>query len=45
MNIMTGYIAASEGEVLINGIDINEKPEEAKKLIGYLPEQPPLYGE
>lgn len=43
MNIMTGYIAASEGEVKINGIDIVKDAEEAKKHIGYLPEIPPLY--
>lgn len=45
MNIMTGYIGATEGEVLINGHDILREPEEAKKCIGYLPEQPPLYME
>ena len=43
MNIMTGYIGATEGEVLINGHSISEEPEEAKKCIGYLPELPPLY--
>lgn len=43
MNIMTGYIAASEGEVKINGLDIIKDAEEAKKHIGYLPEIPPLY--
>ena len=43
MNIMTGYLSATEGEVLINGHNIFEEPEEAKKCIGYLPEQPPLY--
>lgn len=43
MNIMTGYIGATEGEVLINGRDILKEPEEAKKSIGYLPEIPPLY--
>ena len=43
MNIMTGYMAATEGEVIINGHDIFEEPEEAKKCIGYLPEIPPLY--
>lgn len=43
MNIMTGYIASTEGEVLIDGHNILEEPEEAKKCIGYLPEQPPLY--
>ncbi|MEA4815878.1 MAG: ABC transporter ATP-binding protein [Lachnospiraceae bacterium] len=43
MNIITGCLAATEGQVLIDGHDIFEEPEEAKKLIGYLPEQPPLY--
>lgn len=43
MNIMTGYLAATEGDVIINGHDIFEEPEEAKKCIGYLPELPPLY--
>lgn len=43
MNIMTGYLSATEGEILINGHSIFEEPEEAKKCIGYLPELPPLY--
>lgn len=43
MNIMTGYIAATEGSVLINGHDILKDAEAAKKNIGYLPEIPPLY--
>lgn len=43
MNIMTGYLGATEGEVIINGHDILKEPEEAKKCIGYLPEMPPLY--
>ena len=43
MNIMTGYLGATEGEVLINGHNILKDPEEAKKCIGYLPEIPPLY--
>lgn len=43
MNIMTGYIAATEGQVKINGFDIVKDAEEAKKHIGYLPEIPPLY--
>lgn len=45
MNIMTGYLAATEGTVKINGYDILKQPEEAKKCIGYLPELPPLYQE
>lgn len=43
MNIMTGYLAATEGTVKINGFDVLKQPEEAKKSIGYLPEMPPLY--
>lgn len=43
MNIMTGYIGATSGEVIINGHNILEGPEKAKKCIGYLPEIPPLY--
>lgn len=43
MNILTGYISATDGEVLINGIDILDDPTAAKKEIGYLPELPPLY--
>ena len=43
MNMITGYIAATEGTVTINGHDIYEEPQEAKKSIGYLPELPPLY--
>ena len=43
MNIMTGYLGATNGSVLIDGHDILKEPEEAKKQIGYLPELPPLY--
>lgn len=43
MNIVTGCLAATDGEVLIDGHDIFEEPQEAKKHIGYLPEIPPLY--
>lgn len=43
MNIMTGCLSATEGCVRINGHDIFEEPEQAKRAIGYLPEQPPLY--
>ena len=43
MNMITGYIASTEGTVKIDGHDILEEPEEAKKCIGYLPEQPPVY--
>lgn len=43
MNIMTGYLGATQGQVFINGHDILSEPYKAKKDIGYLPEQPPLY--
>lgn len=43
MNIITGYLGATAGEVKINGHDIFKEPEEAKRCIGYLPEIPPLY--
>ncbi len=43
MNIMTGYLSATSGEVKIDGYDILTEPMKAKKLIGYLPEIPPLY--
>lgn len=43
MNIITGYLAATSGEVKLNGYDILKQPEEAKKCVGYLPELPPLY--
>ena len=43
MNILTGCLSSTSGEVKVGGIDILENPDEAKKLIGFLPEQPPLY--
>ncbi len=43
MNIMTGCLSPTDGSVKIGGFDILEEPESAKSLIGYLPEQPPLY--
>ena len=43
MNILTGYLSGTSGKVSIDGIDILADPLGAKKLIGYLPEQPPLY--
>lgn len=45
MNIITGYLAATSGTVIIDGKDIQKEPEEAKRKIGYLPELPPLYVE
>ena len=43
MNIMTGYIAADGGTVVIDGHDILKEPQKAKACMGYLPEVPPLY--
>lgn len=43
MNMITGYIAPTEGTILVDGVDINDDPEKAKRNIGYLPEIPPLY--
>lgn len=43
MNILTGYLSLTQGKVEIDGFDILENPEDAKKRIGYLPEIPPLY--
>jgi ABC-2 type transport system ATP-binding protein len=43
MNIITGYISATEGSIKVDGIDILESPEKVKSRIGYLPEIPPLY--
>ena len=43
MNMMTGYLGATSGQVIIDGHDILEEPEEAKACIGFLPEMPPLY--
>ena len=45
MRMITGYLAPSEGQVLIDGVDITQAPVEAKKKIGYMPESAPLYGE
>lgn len=43
MNIITGYLSATEGRVLVDGLDVLEHPDEVKQKIGYLPELPPLY--
>ena len=43
MNILTGYLSLTQGKVTIDGFDVAENPEEAKRRIGYLPELPPLY--
>lgn len=43
MNVLTGYLAMTEGRALIGGHDVQKEPLEARKLVGYLPEQPSLY--
>ena len=43
MNILTGYLSLTQGKVTVDGFDITENPEDAKRRIGYLPEMPPLY--
>jgi ABC-2 type transport system ATP-binding protein len=45
MQIITGNLAQTEGRVVINGFDIMDQPKQAKALLGFLPEQPPLYRE
>ena len=45
MNILTGYLSATAGNAYIGGVNVLDNPTEAKKKIGYLPEQPPLYPE
>ncbi len=45
MNIITGYLSLTRGNVTVEGFDISEEPEQAKKRIGYLPEIPPLYND
>ena len=45
MNMITGYIEPTEGEILINGNDISKKPQKAKLQIGYMPEGVPLYSD
>lgn len=43
MNMITGFIEPTSGEIIVNGYDINQKPKQAKKQIGYMPENVPLY--
>jgi len=45
LNLMTGYFAPDEGRVFVGGMDMMEKPRECKRMVGYLPEKPPLYTE
>lgn len=45
MNIMTGCLAPTSGTILVDGVDLQDEPEQVKRRIGYLPELPPLYPE
>ena len=45
LNLMSGFLPPSSGRVLVDGMDMMERPRECKRLIGYLPEKPPLYEE
>ena len=45
MRMITGFLAPTEGQILIDGKDITQAPVESKKKIGYMPESAPLYGE
>lgn len=45
LNLLTGYFPPDEGKVIVNGMDMIERPGECKRHIGYLPEKPPLYDE
>ncbi len=43
MNMLTGYLSSTSGTITVDGVDVLENPLAAKKMVGYLPEQPPLY--
>ena len=43
MNLMTGYLGPTSGEILVDGFSVTKEPEKAKRCIGYVPELPPLY--
>ena len=45
MNMITGYIDPTQGQIIVNGVDVGKKPRKAKKQIGYMPESVPLYQE
>ena len=45
MNMLTGYLSSTSGTIHIADYEVLENPREAKKLVGYLPEQPPLYAD
>lgn len=45
LNILTGYLPPTSGQVLVDGMDLLQNARECKRLIGYLPEKPPLYDE
>ena len=43
MSMITGFLSYTEGSIKVDGLEVEEHPDEVKKKIGYLPEQPPLY--
>ena len=43
MNMLTGFIEPTEGQIIKTGLDIDRKPKKVKQLIGYMPEGVPLY--
>ena len=43
MNMITGYIESTSGEIIVNGYSIDKKPKKVKRQIGYMPEGVPLY--
>ena len=45
MNMITGFIEPSRGEIIVNGVDVDSKPKKVKKMIGYMPEGTPLYSD
>lgn len=45
MNMITGYIDPTQGQIIVNGVDVGKRPRKAKKQIGYMPESVPLYQE
>ena len=45
MNILTGYLSSTSGEVSVDGVSVRERPQDVKRMIGFLPEQPPLYAD
>ena len=45
MNMITGYIESTKGDIIVNGYDISKKPKKVKRQIGYMPESTPLYSD